>query len=71
MQGEVQVSAHGNPILEKQPDGTYLDQLGRLCNQRGYLTDREGNVIDVYNKLIFDKNVLEPDGEIPPIFRGG
>jgi hypothetical protein len=71
VQAEVQVSAHGNPILEKQADGTYLDQLGRLCNKRGYLTDPEGNVIDVYNKLIFDKNVLEPDGEIPPIFRGG
>lgn len=35
------------------------------------MIDRYGNVIDVHNKLMFEKNVLEADGEIPPVFRSG
>lgn len=71
VQGEVDVSKHGNPILEKQPNGQYLDKNGKQVNQRGYLTDRYGNVIDVHGHLMFDKAVLENDGEIPQVFRNG
>lgn len=40
-------------------------------NQRGYLIDTQGNVIDQRGKRIFDRNVLENDGEIPAVFRTG
>lgn len=32
VQGEVDVSKHGNPILEKQPNGQYLDKNGKQVN---------------------------------------
>ena len=38
-------------------------------NPRGYLVDKDGNIIDKRGKRMFDKNVLSPDGEIPKIFR--
>lgn len=40
-------------------------------NQKGYLVDKNGNVIDVNGKIVFDKAVLEKDGEIPQVFRTG
>lgn len=42
-----------------------------MVNERGYLIDKSGNVIDIRGKLMFDKNVLEKDGEIPAVFRTG
>ena len=38
-------------------------------NPRGYLVDKDGNIIDKRGKRMFDRNVLSPDGEIPKIFR--
>lgn len=62
----------GNPILSKSPSGTGLvDRQGRTVNVRGYLIDKNGNVIDIRGKLMFDKVVLEQDGEIPAVFRTG
>lgn len=40
-------------------------------NQKGYLIDKFGNVVDLHGKLMFDKPVLEEDGEIPKVFRQG
>ena len=71
VQGEVAISTNGNPILEKQHNGEYLDRMGRPVNARGYLIDKYFNVIDVNGKLMFDRIVLEKDGEIPAVFRSG
>ena len=71
VQGEVAISSNGNPILEKQHNGEYLDRMGRPVNARGYLIDKYFNVIDVNGKLMFDRIVLEKDGEIPAVFRSG
>lgn len=38
---------------------------------RGYLVDRFGNVIDIHGKVMFEKVVLDTDGEIPSVFRSG
>jgi len=62
----------GNPILSRSPSGTGLvDRQNRRVNERGYLIDSEGNVIDVRGKRMFDKVVLDSDGEIPQVFRTG
>lgn len=42
-----------------------------MVNIKGYLIDKSGSVIDVHGKLMFDRNVLEEDGEIPTVFRTG
>ena len=38
---------------------------------RGYLIDKNGNVIDIREKVMFEKIVLDQDGEIPQVFRTG
>jgi hypothetical protein len=45
-----------------------LDKQGRLVNKRGYLVDKKDNVIDIRGKLVFEKNLLEENGDIPEIF---
>jgi len=64
--GDFEMNPSGNPILTKSPSGKGLvDSRGRFVNERGYLIDSEGNVIDIRGKRMFDKIVLESDGEIP------
>lgn len=59
-------------MLKKTTSGNgYLDKKGRLVNIKGYLIDKSGNVIDTHGKLMFDRCVLEEDGEIPVVFRTG
>jgi hypothetical protein len=40
---------------------------------RGYLIDQEGNVIDKNGsgKRMFEKDILDAEGEIPKVFRTG
>jgi hypothetical protein len=40
-------------------------------NERGYLIDGFGNVVDRDGNIMFDKIVLDSDGEIPQVFRTG
>lgn len=69
--GDFEMNPSGNPILDKKPDGSLVDKQGRVVNPRGYLIDKDGNVIDDRDKLMFDKCILEDDGEIPAVFRTG
>ena len=53
-------------MLKKTPSGSgFVDKKGRLVNNRGYLVDRNGNIVDINGKVMFEKQVLEEDGEIP------
>lgn len=59
-------------MLKKNLKGNgFVDKKGRLVNELGYLIDMNGNVIDIRGKLMFEKIVLEKDGEIPAVFRTG
>lgn len=49
----------GNPILEKLPDGSYVDREGKRVNSRGYYCDEIGNVIDKKGKIMFIREILE------------
>lgn len=49
----------GNPILEKRPDGSFVDREGKRVNARGYYCDEHGNVIDKKGKIMFNKEILE------------
>ena len=55
----------GNPMLKKRTDGKLLDNQGQVVNERGYLVDGFGNVVDRDGNTMFDKVVLDSDGEIP------
>lgn len=60
----------GNAILDKNGDKGFFDKRNRKVNKLGYLIDSNGNVIDQHGKLMFEKNVLDDEGEIPKVFRG-
>lgn len=60
----------GTPILDRQSNGDLTDKQKRLCNAKGYLVDRLGNIIDYAGHLVFEKHLLDgPDGDIPELFR--
>lgn len=40
-------------------------------NSKGYLIDREGNVINKNNKMMFKKQMLDHEDDIPKVFRTG
>lgn len=40
-------------------------------NSRGYYCDEAGNIVDKKGKVMFHKDILEADGEIPEVFRAG
>jgi len=47
------------------------DRHGRPVNTKGYLADAQGNIVDNLGNIMFDRNILEKDGEIPQVFRTG
>lgn len=61
----------GNPILERNANGQLVDRRNRVVNQRGYLVDKNGNIITKRGNRMFDRNILDADGEIPKVFRLG
>jgi hypothetical protein len=59
IQGDFEMDPVGNPILEKLPDGSYVDREGKRVNSRGYYCDEIGNVIDKKGKIMFIREILE------------
>lgn len=69
--GDFEMDPLGNPILEKDKNGNLIDRKGQRVNQKGYLIDKDGNVINKNGKLMFRKDVLDAEGDIPKVFRTG
>lgn len=69
--GTFEMDPAGNPILGKNAKGELIDTDGRRVNERGYLVDSDGNVIDKNGKPMFDRDILDSEGEIPKVFRTG
>lgn len=65
----------GAPILHNSQENgkpVYKDNKGRPVNPFGYLIDpKTGDVIDQHGNLVFPKGMLDPDTQIPPVFRSG
>ena len=61
----------GNPMLKRTKDGNYLDDKGRRVNSKGYLIDHNGNIKNKQGFMVFNRRLLDDDGEIPEIFRTG
>ena len=59
--------ANGNIILQRGAGGSYTDNVGRSVNEKGYLIDSDGNIIDREGKNIFSNKHLK-NGEFPKIF---
>ena len=61
----------GNPILERSEYGYNIDKQCKRVNPRGYFCDEAGNIVDKKGKVMFNKDILDQDGEIPEVFRAG
>lgn len=46
VQGDFEMDPLGVPILDKDRDGNLIDAQGRIVNSKGYLIDKDGNVIN-------------------------
>lgn len=67
IQGEFSWDPNGDFIIIKNEKNTGLleDKFGRRVNQKGYLIDWLGNIINKDGVIIFYVNELDPTGEIP------
>ena len=54
-------------MLQKGPNDTFTDNVGRKVNPKGYLVDDEGNLIDREGRKIWQKEHLK-NGEPPKYF---
>ena len=71
IKGDYEMDPIGNPMLHTTRDGFLVDSKGRKVNEKGYLLDDDGNVRNRRGFKVFNKKILEDDGDIPKIFRTG
>jgi len=69
--GDFEMDPLGNPILDKDAQGNFIDRNGKRVNRKGYLIDADGNVINKHGNLMFEKELLDNEGDIPKVFRTG
>jgi hypothetical protein len=69
--GDFEMDPLGNPILDKGKDGHFVDRENSRVNQKGYLTDAAGNVVNKLGKVAFQKELLDNEADIPKVFRTG
>lgn len=69
--GDFEMDPLGNPILDRDADGNLIDRQGRRVNSKGYLIDKDGNVINKHGKVMFKKDLLDNEGDVPKVFRTG
>ena len=48
-----------------------MDNNGQRVNSKGYLIDKDGNVINKEGRLMFMKKLLDNEEDIPKVFRTG
>jgi len=61
----------GNPILENVGSGEFKDRVGQKVNQKGYMIDKDGNIVNKNGKIMFGKELLDNEQDIPKVFRTG
>lgn len=67
--GTLDKDRKGNVIIRRHPKtGKMVDKQGRPVNAKGYLVDEDGNIISNEGRMLFEKDSLTKDGEIPKLF---
>ncbi len=65
--GQFDRDSNGKIVFKQNKNGQNVDNLGRLVNEKGYLIEANGNIVDKDGKKIFDAKYLK-NGEFPKIF---
>ena len=68
--GEFNSDEKGNLIIPPRNDqGRILDKQGRPANQKGYLINQDGDIIEnIDSRIMFKASVLTDKGELPAPF---
>jgi hypothetical protein len=66
--GDFDIDDDGNHLIVKGAEGKLNDRIGSRVNNRGYLVDIEGNVVTKKGTLIFRRDEIDSDDEIPAPF---
>lgn len=69
--GDFEMDPLGQPILEKQGENDFKDRAGQKVNSKGYMIDREGNIVNKDKKIMFPNALLDNEQDIPKVFRTG
>lgn len=60
--GVFEIDEFGNTLIDQE---TLVDAYGREVNKKGYLVDKWGNVINCKGDVIYERDELQLDGELP------
>lgn len=71
VRGHFDYDKNGNPIIKKDGSGGFVDKRGVPCSGRGYLIDKDGNIIDHAGRKKFDKSHVTAEGDLPKLFNYG
>lgn len=66
--GDFEIDDEGNNLIVKAADGKLNDRVGKKVNTRGYLTDVEGNIVTKKGVIIFRRDEIDSEDEIPAPF---
>ena len=69
IQGDFELDGANMPILDRKPNGDLNDKQSRLVNAKGYTVDKQGNIINSHGQIVFERSLLDKNGEIPELFR--
>ena len=70
IKGDLEKNDEGHYAPTVLQNGVMVDKLGRKVNEKGYLVNPNGDVVDAKtNKQMFDKDKLTPNGDIPQPFK--
>jgi len=45
--------------------------MKKTVNQGGYLIDLSNNIVDKEDNVMFEKSLVDNQGQLPELFRGG
>ena len=57
--------------MEKNKKGELVDRQGRKVNPKGYLLGPNGSIINQAGEQVFNKDMIDPEGDVPKVFRTG
>ena len=69
--GDLNLDKKGIPVLTRDKNGKFQDKTKKKVNQGGYLIDLNSNIIDKAGNVMFEKNLVDNQGQLPELFRGG